>query len=350
VIKFFAENPDAKDYLSHMAEEQWKNPTLIEWRREKTKLQWTEDFRKQRKESYDKTYYSKTIALMKKTMENGRLGDFDSIRIENNDRSILSKKTFCERFFNGDNKLMLETVTKFNHKIKKIERISEKIDVYDIEVPRTHNFALASGVFVHNSAKMARNKENQAILPLKGKILNVEKANQVKMLSSEEIVNLITAIGTGIGEQFDMTKLRYAKVIIMTDADVDGAHIRTLLLTFFFRFMPKLIENGNIYVAVSPLYKVRKRSDHYVYSDDELKRLVAKLGANVNVQRFKGLGEMNAEQLWETTMDPKNRLLNKVTIEDAVKTDQVFSKLMGDDVEPRRQFIVERAGEAQIDI
>ncbi len=237
-----------------------------------------------------------------------------------------------------------------NHKIKKIEKLNEKIIVYDIEVPNTHNFALASGVFVHNSGKMARNKEYQAILPIKGKILNVEKANAVKVFSNEEVANLITAIGTGITDQFDIEKLRYGKVIIMTDADVDGAHIRTLLLTFFFRFLPKLIENGNIYIAVSPLFKVRKKVDHYIYSDDELKKIVAKLGGNVVVQRFKGLGEMNSDQLWDTTMNPKTRLLKKVTIDDAVKADETFSKLMGDDVEPRKQFIAERAQEAQIDI
>ncbi|MDP3881954.1 MAG: DNA topoisomerase (ATP-hydrolyzing) subunit B [Nanoarchaeota archaeon] len=209
---------------------------------------------------------------------------------------------------------------------------------------------IVEGDSAGGSAKMARNKEYQAILPLKGKPLNVEKANSVKVFSNEEIMNIITATGTGVGEQFDVAKLRYSKIIIMSDADVDGAHIRTLLLTFFFRFMPKLIENGNIYIAVSPLYKVRKRVDHYVYTEDELKKIVSKLGGNVNVQRFKGLGEMNPEQLWDTTMNPKTRLLNKVTIEDAAKTNEVFSKLMGDDVEPRRQFIAERAHEAQIDI
>ncbi len=245
---------------------------------------------------------------------------------------------------------MLEAINNWNHKIRRIEFLREKIDVYDLTIDKTHNFALASGVFVHNSATQARNKEFQAILPLKGKILNVEKANQVRVLSNEEISNLITAIGVGIGEQFDSEKIRYSKIIIMTDADVDGAHIRTLLLTFFFRFMPKLVENGHIYVAVSPLYRLRKRNLHYVYSDDELKKLLTKLGDNVDVQRFKGLGEMNPEQLWETTMDPKNRLLKKVTIEDAVKADEVFSKLMGDDVEARRNFIAERAHEAEIDI
>jgi DNA gyrase subunit B len=209
---------------------------------------------------------------------------------------------------------------------------------------------IVEGDSAAGSSKQGRNKEFQAILPLKGKILNVEKAAPVKVLSSEEIVNLITAIGTGIGEQFDYEKLRYAKIITMTDADVDGAHIKTLLLTFFFRFMPKLIENGNVYIAVSPLYRVRKRGDHYVYSDKELKELVSRLGGNADVQRFKGLGEMNPEQLWETTMDPKRRLLKRVTIEDAAAADEVFSKLMGDDVEPRRQFIAERSHEAQIDI
>jgi DNA gyrase subunit B len=209
---------------------------------------------------------------------------------------------------------------------------------------------LVEGDSAGGSAKQARNKEYQAILPLKGKILNVEKANPLKVFSNEEISNLITAIGTGIGEQFNLENLRYSKVIIMTDADVDGAHIRTLLLTFFFRFMPKLIENGNLYIAVSPLYRIRKRGDHYVYSDDELKELLKEMGGNVDVQRFKGLGEMNPEQLWETTMNPRTRLLKKVTIEDAAIADEVFSRLMGEDVEERRKFIAERAHEAHIDI
>jgi len=288
---------------------------------------------------------------MKKVIEReGSLNNFDKIRVKNNDKSILSFDTFNKRFF-GDNKVkMLEAVQNWNHKIKKIEFLSEKIDVYDIEVPNTHNFALASGVFVHNSAKQARNKEYQAILPLRGKILNVEKANPIKVLSNEEISNLITAIGTGIGEQFNPENLRYSKVILMADADVDGAHIRTLLLTFFFRFMRKIIEDGHLYIAVSPLYRIRKRGDHYVYSDEELKDILKEMGGGTDVQRFKGLGEMNPEQLWETTMNPKTRLLKKVTIEDAAIADEVFSRLMGEDVKARRQFIVERAHEAQIDI
>src|SRR3989338_6290526 len=214
---------------------------------------------------------------------------------------------------------------------------------------RTELF-IVEGESASGSGKQARNKEIQAILPLKGKILNVEKAAPVKVLSSEEIANLITAIGTSVVEQFNLEKLRYGKIIIMTDADVDGSHIRCLLLTFFFRFMPQLIENGNIYIAVSPLYKVRKKEDNYVYSDEELKKLVNKLGGSPDITRFKGLGEMNPEQLWETTMNTAERMLKKVTIDDAVEADRIFSVLMGDDVEPRKQFIIEKAHEAMVDI
>ena len=208
---------------------------------------------------------------------------------------------------------------------------------------------LVEGESAGGSAKQARNKENQAILPLKGKILNVEKSNPAKTLSSEEIVNLITALGTGVGENFDLEKLRYDKVIIMTDADVDGEHIKTLLLTFFFRFMPKLIENGNIYIALPPLYRIRKKKDHYVYSDEELKKELSDSGQG-NVTRFKGLGEMDSTQLWETTMNPKTRKIKKIFIEDAVEADKTFSMLMGSDVPARKVFISENAKEANLDI
>ena len=197
---------------------------------------------------------------------------------------------------------------------------------------------------------MARDKEYQAILPLKGKILNVEKSNPTKALSSDEIINLITAIGTGVKENFNIDKLRYNKVIIMTDADVDGQHITTLLLTFFFRYMPELIENGNVFVAVSPLYRIRKKKDYYVYSDGQLRKLIDKLGGKADVQRFKGLGEMNPNQLWDTTMNPKTRILKKVNIEDAVLADETFSMLMGDVVAPRRKFIETNANIAEVDV
>jgi len=209
---------------------------------------------------------------------------------------------------------------------------------------------IVEGESAGGSAKQARNKEYQAILPLKGKILNVEKANPTKVLASEEIANLITAVGTGVTESFDMEKLRYGRVIIMTDADVDGQHIKTLLLTFFYRYMPKLIENGNIYVAVSPLYRVRKKEDFYVYSDEELKIILKKVGENSDVQRFKGLGEMNPQQLWDTTMNPRTRILKRVAIEDAVEADTIFSILMGEEVAPRKKFIIEHAHEAFLDV
>lgn len=201
------------------------------------------------------------------------------------------------------------------------------------------------------SAKQARNKETQAILPLKGKILNVEKANPHKIFSNEEIATLISAIGTGVSEEFDVENLRYGKIIIMADADVDGQHISTLLLTFFFRFMPKLIEHKRIFLAVPPLYKIRKgQTDNYVYSDEELEKTLKKMSGNPDVQRFKGLGEMNPQQLWETTMNPKTRMLKLITVEDAVEADQLFSILMGEEVEPRKNFIIEHAKQANLDI
>jgi len=211
---------------------------------------------------------------------------------------------------------------------------------------------LVEGESAGGSAKMARNKEMQAILPLKGKILNVEKANPSKALSSEEIANMITVIGTGIGEQFDSEKVRYGKIIIMTDADVDGEHIKTLLLTFFFRFMPQLIEKGYVYAAMPPLYRIRKgQKDVYVYTDDELKKMTSELGVTEGgITRFKGLGEMNSTQLWETTMNPKSRKVKRIYIEDAIEADRTFAMLMGDDVQARKEFIQENAREANLDI
>ena len=216
------------------------------------------------------------------------------------------------------------------------------------KVEKTEMF-IVEGDSAGGSAVQARDSEFQAILPLKGKILNVEKSSPVKTLSSDEIINIITALGTGIKENFDIGKLRYNKIIIMTDADVDGQHIMTLLLTFFFRYTPELIENGNIYVALSPLYRIRKNKDYYVYSEDELKKIIDKLG-KADVQRFKGLGEMNPQQLWDTTMDPKKRILKRVVIEDAVLADETFSMLMGDLVGPRRKFIEINANIAEVDV
>ena len=270
---------------------------------------------------------------------------YNDLRKEKNDTTLLCFETFTERFFGGDEQAAQEAVAQYNHKIVSIENMKERYDVYDIEVPHTHNFALASGIFVHNSAKQGRNREFQAILPLKGKILNVEKARMDKALASQEIISLITALGTSIGDEYDKTKLRYHKIVIMTDADVDGAHIRTLLLTFFFRYLPDLITEGHIYIAQPPLYKVSKgKRMKYVYREEEMLEAEKAFGKEgVNVQRYKGLGEMNPDQLWETTMNPENRSLLQVTMEDAVAADEIFTLLMGDQVEPRRAFIEEHA-------
>jgi len=210
---------------------------------------------------------------------------------------------------------------------------------------------IVEGQSAGGTAKGARDKEFQAILPLKGKILNVEKAAPTKALTSEEVANLITAIGTGVGEHFNLDNLRYGKIIIMADADVDGQHIKTLLLTLFYRYTPHLVEQGHIFVAVAPLFKIRKgQQDTYVYSDEELKKALDKMGGKPEVQRFKGLGEMNDEQLWDTTMNPKTRILKQVHIEDAVEADETFSILMGDAVEPRRKFIEENSKYAELDL
>ncbi len=205
---------------------------------------------------------------------------------------------------------------------------------------------LVEGDSAGGSAKSARTSKTQAILPLRGKVLNVEKARLDKVLINEEIKAMITAFGTGISDDFDIQKLRYHKIIIMTDADVDGAHIRTLLLTFIYRFMTPLIENGNIYIAQPPLYKVEKqKKEYYAYSDAELNKILEEIGREgiKPIQRYKGLGEMDADQLWDTTMNPDGRVLLKVTLDDAVRADTIFTELMGDKVEPRREFITKHA-------
>ena len=207
---------------------------------------------------------------------------------------------------------------------------------------------IVEGDSAGGSAKTARSRATQAILPLRGKILNVEKARLDKILVNNEIKAMITAFGTGIHEDFDITKLRYHKIIIMTDADVDGAHISTLLLTFLYRFMPDLIREGYVYLAKPPLYKIeRNKKEWYAYSDDELNAILTEIGRDQNnkIQRYKGLGEMDAEQLWETTMDPERRILMRVSMDDAEKVsiDETFSVLMGDKVEPRREFIEKNA-------
>ena len=510
---YFEEHPEARDALSEQAKEQWQDENLLAWRRETTKQQWTPAFREKRRAALAETFYRKTIGALKQIEQ--QYGQLDleayrAYRVAMRDHSLLSFETFCERYFDDDEIKAREAVSKYNHRVVSVARLEEKVNVYDLEVPGTHNFALAGGVFVHNSAKQGRDRRFQAILPLRGKILNVEKARFDKMLKSEEIQTLITAIGAGIGaDDFDISKVRYHKIVIMTDADVDGAHIRTLLLTFFYRQMRDIIEHGYLYIAQPPLFKVKRGKQEWYIKDEtqmnkyliehgaasaalmvgdkwftgkrlethihqlseflryldtferhrqnrvlvkalayhqrltsavlgfrdlleremdavvetyrsfflhekdrkisyaivedgaerfkvviktagdgdslvvdyeflsshnykELQRhaeLITMMGfppykveienkiteiemltdvvetiisagkSGLVIQRYKGLGEMNPDQLWETTMDPQRRNLLTVQLGDLEEVETIFTTLMGDEVEPRREFI-----------
>ncbi|MBP3663621.1 MAG: DNA topoisomerase IV subunit B, partial [Tyzzerella sp.] len=260
-------------------------------------------------------------------------------------------KTICEK------SILAQRAREAARKARDLTRRKTALDGFNLpgkladcsdKNPENCEIFIVEGDSAGGSAKSARKRETQAILPLRGKIINVEKARLDKILENAEIRTMITAFGTGIHEDFDISKLRYHKIIIMTDADVDGAHISTLLLTFFYRFMPELIKKGHVYLAQPPLYKLEKNKKvWYAYSDDELAKIINEVGRDQNnkIQRYKGLGEMDASQLWETTMDPEKRILKKVFFDEEISSeiDLTFSTLMGDKVEPRREFIENNA-------
>ena len=356
---FFANHPERKQLLKDLSLQQWSDENLRLWRSQKTKEQWTQEFRSKRKAAYNQTYLNKALSILHEIYLRSGLIDisaYQNLRKNTRDTNLLRYETIRDRFFDGEENRLFEAVTNFNHRIKKIIPLKERIDVYDLEVSETHNFALASGVFVHNSAKQGRDRRFQAILPMWGKVLNTERARLDKIIEYQALKELLIALGAGIGEEFKLEKLRYHRIVLMADADVDGEHITTLNLTFFYRHLPEIIKNGYLYIALPPLYKIQhKAKNNYVYTDEELNNKVAEIksadkDANIIIQRFKGLGEMNAEQLWETTMNPESRILKQVMIDDVQKADLTFQTLMGSEVPPRRKFIQTHAKLATLDI
>lgn len=364
VEKYFSDNPDKRKELSEISEKQWRDNELLLWRSEETKKQWTKKFRKKRKVACNKTYLNKALRLMRLIYDKHKILSEDLYNKERkrlNDKSIIKISTIRDRFFAGDERKLEKAVINFNHKIKAVEKVSERMDVFDLEVPETHNFALAAGVFVHNSAKQGRDRQFQAVLPLRGKLVNVEKTSLDKVVKSDTLKPIMIALGTGIGESFNPKKLRYGKIIIMADADVDGSHIRTLLLTFFYRYFEELITEGHVYIAQPPLYRIQKGKEiRYAYNENEKEKIISEMdkserkakqnipresalspyqSAPISIQRYKGLGEMNPEQLWETTMNPESRMMLQVKIENAEEADRIFDVLMGNEVEPRKRYI-----------
>lgn len=351
VEEYYENHPEAVEQRRKDAKEQWDDEELREWRSKKTEEQWDDEFREQRMESYNSTYFENTIPFMKEYFEeNGSLDGYDEYRKENGGSNILTLETTIDKFFSGIDEL-IEELSTHNHQVVSVTKLNKTEDVYDIEVPGTHNFALESGVFVHNSAKQGRDRYNQAVLPLAGKILNVEKQRNdlERILENDQIRDIVTAIGAGVGDEFDIDEVRYENIIIFVDADVDGAHIRTLLLTLFYRYMTPLLEQGYVYAAQPPLYRIRYRGNTYdAMSDDEKDEIIEEKcnGNPTQVQRFKGLGEMNPDQLWETTMNPENRILKRINVTDGAQADRIFSVLMGDSVGPRKEFIKGNSNEA----
>ena len=392
--QYYDAHPEAKENRRQEALKQWEDEELRRWRSEKTREQWQDEGYRQRHAQVVSDWWAvhpehraKVVAARKRGwdspevrahIEEGLRGWRESTSAEQRSAVIREGKklkalanlnrVLCEEnieqayeslrlqvaatspsyqrlvkdYYADNETALLEAAANINCKVVAVRPVEQTADVYDLTVDRYHNFALDAGIFVHNSAKQGRDRRFQAILPLRGKILNVEKARLDKSLANREIQSLVQALGSGIGDSIDLTNLRYHRVLVMTDADVDGSHIRTLLLTMFFRYMPTLIEHGHLYIAQPPLYLVKKgKEGKYAYSEAEKDSFIKEFGGmqGVTIQRYKGLGEMNAEQLWDTTMNPANRILLQVTVDDAAAADKTFDMLMGNEVAPRKRFI-----------
>jgi DNA gyrase subunit B len=344
VRTWWADHPEHRAKIVAARRAGWADPAVRE-RIEQGLAAWRTDTpRAERVAMLRAGHRQKAIRLLNTVLGQASHGDvraeYEALRRSTAPTS-LRYDTLLQVHFGGDEARLVETAANYNMRVVAVRALSETADVYDLTVENYHNFALEAGPFVHNSAKQGRDRRFQAILPLRGKILNVEKSRLDKILNNNEIRTLVQALGVGLGDDSDLEGLRYGRVIIMTDADVDGSHIRTLLLTFFFRYMPHLIESGHLFIAQPPLYLVKSgRSKTYAYTEAEKDRLVKRgKSDNAHVQRYKGLGEMNPEQLWETTMNPENRSLLQVNIEDAAMAHRTFEMLMGSDVPPRRKFI-----------
>jgi DNA gyrase subunit B len=349
---FFENNPEHRLNHQQKAIAQWDDEELRVWRAKETSKQWTEEFRKSRQEKMDASNYQRVIKEISNYLYE------NDIDLKANDAPIIPTSEYalyqrylrwCNKYFGGNRQEAHEAVKCYNHKVVSVEHLDYTEDVYDLEVPNTHNFALASGVFVHNSAKDGRDSGYQAVLPIRGKIINAEKKDLLALLKNKEIESLVTVIGAGIqtsgsDTSFNLDDRKYSKVILMADADVDGGHITTLLLTFFYRYMRPLIENGHVYLVKPPLYRVDIGSkQHYCWTEDERIKALASGNGKSHVTRFKGLGEMDEIELGATTMFKGSRKLIQVTVEDAADADRMLSVLMGKDVSARKAHIIEHS-------
>lgn len=357
-VRAFFEQPGKREEWRERALVQWQDAELLAWRSQTTTEQFADPAESTpRAERVSKQVKGRRIAALKRlapmlgTESNVEL--FFSYELDRRENAKTGLRFFnILAHYDDDFARLREAASMVNHAVASVEALPEREDVYDLTVDGYHNFALEAGVFVHNSARMARVSEYQALLPLRGKILNVQKASLADTLRNAEIASIVQVLGAGTGRTFDITQMRYGRVILMADADVDGSHIRTLLITLFAKYMRPVIEDGRLYAAMPPLHKVmtrgRNAETHFTFTQRQMEQKVAQLekaGKQVvtPVPRFKGLGEMDADELWETTMNPATRSVRRITMDDAEAAEEALELLMGEKVEPRRNWLVESA-------